>query len=463
MLNQQLFQTAPVDKVVRVGVIGTGHYATAVITQAQAIPRLAVGAVCDVAVAAAERAYQRAGLSPADYVICHSRGEGARALAQGKRVIVDDPALLLELPLDLVVESTGVPEAGARHALAALHHGKHVAMVSKEVDVSVGPILDYRARRAGLVYSPVDGDQHGLLIGLVAWARDLGLEVLCAGKGVGDELIFDEGAGVIRRQEAVIPLSPGEQALFKPGDPAQTGQHVVERRAVLGRSGAIGGYDVVEMTIAANATGLVPDIERLHGPVVRLPEIPQVLCPVDEGGILTRRGVIECITCVRGPYEAGLGGGVFIVVACDNDYSRHILTTKGLIPNQRGTAALIYRPYHLCGVETPQTLLSMGLLGLSTGSPDYRPRFDVIVRAAEALPAGSRVGTDHSPTLQAGMRLAQPLAADNPIPLHLAADNRLNRAVTPGTLLTTGLVEPPSDSVLWQLRAEQDRRFLDQE
>jgi hypothetical protein len=53
------------------------------------------------------------------------------------------------------------------------------------------------------------------------------------------------------------------------------------------------------------------------------------------------------------PVRAGIiGTGQYATaVGCENDYSRQILTTKGLIPNARGTAALIYRPYHLCGVE----------------------------------------------------------------------------------------------------------------
>ena len=44
--------------------------------------------------------------------------------------------------IDVVCEGTGViPEAGAVHAKAALDNGKHVAMVNKETDSAVGPIL----------------------------------------------------------------------------------------------------------------------------------------------------------------------------------------------------------------------------------------------------------------------------------------------------------------------------------
>ncbi len=43
-----------------------------------------------------------------------------------------------------------------------------------------------------MVYSQVDGDQHGLMIGWVAWLRSLGLEVLCAGKARDGEVAFKD-------------------------------------------------------------------------------------------------------------------------------------------------------------------------------------------------------------------------------------------------------------------------------
>ena len=89
------------------------------------------------------------------------------------------------------------------------------------------------------------------------------------------------------------------------------------------------GYDHCEVLIAANATGLAPDIPGLHNPIVRTGDIPKVLCPEEEGGVLESSGVVEVIDCFRDNFEAGLGGAVFVVVSCRSDYSRMILTTKG--------------------------------------------------------------------------------------------------------------------------------------
>src|SRR5439155_25887898 len=160
-----------------------------ILAQAASVPLLEVPAVADHRLEVAREAWRRAGVPGEAIRLCDSRPAAQSALEAGKRVIVADPLLLIELPLDIIVEATGHPEAGALHALSAIRHGRHVAMVNKEADVTVGPFLKRLADEAGVVYTPVDGDQHGLLIGLVAWARRLGLEVLCAGKSRDREII----------------------------------------------------------------------------------------------------------------------------------------------------------------------------------------------------------------------------------------------------------------------------------
>jgi predicted homoserine dehydrogenase-like protein len=460
MIYRQLFGRIAPDRIVRAGVIGTGQYATAVVTQSRYMPRLEVSVAADLDLEAARWAFQRAGYDDDEIVACESRLGTLKALEAGRRVIVADAQLLMDLPLDVIVEATGSPEAGARHAREAIRHGKHVAMVSKEPDAAVGPILKHLADQADLVYSAVDGDQHGLLIAMVLWARELGLEVLTAGKARDGELIYDAAAHTASGEGQTVALDAAAEAALQPIRPGETGEAVGRRKALLGHLAPIGGFDVTEMTIAANATGLMPDVESLHCPIVRISEIPEVLCPADEGGILERRGVIEAMTCLRHPYEAGMGGGEFIVVSCANDYSRYILTSKGLIPNSRDSAALIYRPHHLCGVETGITVLCAGLLGVPTGAIEYRPCVDVVARAVRDLKAGERVGNDHSPDLHAVMRPAQPLGAGHAVPLHLATGHRLKVDVPAGALLALEMIEEPEDSALWELRREQDRRFL---
>ena len=72
MIYTQLFDRQAPDRIVRAGVVGVGHYATAFVTQSQYVQRLHVPAVADLDVAATQKAFPRAGLSEDDIVVCRS-------------------------------------------------------------------------------------------------------------------------------------------------------------------------------------------------------------------------------------------------------------------------------------------------------------------------------------------------------------------------------------------------------
>ena len=459
MIYHHLFDQVKEKRVVRAGLIGSGHYGTAVITQARYIPLLEIPIIADVDPQAARVAYRHAGITDDDIVLCDNRLDAIHAMESGKFVVVEDPMLLMDAPIDVIVESTGVPEAGARHAYEAIQYGRHVAMINKETDAVIGPILKHLADRAGVVYTPVAGDQHGLLIGLVLWARSLGLEVLCGGKARNNECIYDPEAKRVSCGGSTVSINESEAWALDRIPDGEASRYISARREILAALPKTANSDLGEMTVAANATGLRPDTPPLHLLVVRISEIPEVLSPVEEGGLLQTRGAIDIVTCLRGTDAAGLGGGVFIVVSCENDYSRTILTTKGLIPNSRGSSALIYRPYHLCGVETPISILSAALLNVPTGADTVQPHVDLVAKSNCELKAGTILGGGHSSDIDAAILPASPIAKDNPLPLYLLTGNSLSKDVARGTLITQEMVVPPSDSLLWSLRRQQDAHF----
>jgi predicted homoserine dehydrogenase-like protein len=322
------------------------------------------------------------------------------------------------------------------------------------------------ADEAGVVYAPVDGDQHGLLIRLVAWARRLGLEVLCGGKARDQEIECDLSARALSDGSYPTSLTAEESIAFEPqlGPlPAIDGQpdRTAARRAALGGPGRIGNWDLVELVIAANATGLAPDLaDGVHCPPLYIAEIPHVLCPNRIGGILRSSGVIDAVTCLRRPGEAGLGGGVFVVVTAPSEVARDVLRRGSVCHNGDGTAALITRPYHLLGVEATESILAAALDGVNSDGPDYRPRFDMLIRAARSLEAGTVLGGDHSPDLVGFIGPSAPLAPDRALPAHLANGNRLAVPVASGTVITREMVVAPTDSALWALRSRQDACFF---
>ena len=76
-------------------------------------------------------------------------------------MVTDNADHLIKADLDVIVEATGVTEAGTYHAWTALEAGKHVVMANVETDVLLGPILKKKADEKGLVYSMAYGDQPG--------------------------------------------------------------------------------------------------------------------------------------------------------------------------------------------------------------------------------------------------------------------------------------------------------------
>ena len=88
----------------------------------------------------------------------------------------------------MIVEVTGTVEGGANVVLHAIEHNKHVVMVNAELDSLLGPILNERARKAGVVLTNTDGDEPGVAMTLLRYLRTLGLRTVAAGniKGMVD-------------------------------------------------------------------------------------------------------------------------------------------------------------------------------------------------------------------------------------------------------------------------------------
>ncbi|MET0508934.1 MAG: homoserine dehydrogenase, partial [Burkholderiaceae bacterium] len=168
-------------KPVRVGVIGVGEFGASLAIRDRHTQAVSVCAFADLDVEQAQARLVRAGLSRDSIEVCDSRPQAVAALERGARVLTADASLLPGLPIDILVDSTGHPEAAARMAEASIANGLHVAMASKECDSVIGPLLYRKARAAGVVYTPVDGDQPSLLMKLIGWSRELGLKIVAAG------------------------------------------------------------------------------------------------------------------------------------------------------------------------------------------------------------------------------------------------------------------------------------------
>lgn len=467
MLYHHLFQQHQGEEV-QAAIIGAGHFCTAIVTQQLHTPHLRVPVVADLNLENAKNAFLKAGIPEDKLFYTTDAGEAQRLIASGSYIYTDHSEMVMDIPsVRVICEGTGVPEAGAVNCLNAIRKGKCVAAISKEMDSVVGPILKKLAKDNGVVYSPVDGDQPALLMAMVEWARAIGLTVISAGKARDGEFVLDEKAGTVSikadgitvHDDYVTHIAPEDMHYFCMIPEGKAEEYIAKRAELLKDLPGAGAFDLCEMTMVANATGMRPACPDLTDAALRITELPIAYCARKNNGIYEGEGVIDVHTNLRRADESGMGGGVYMVVRCDNAYSNYILTTKGQIPNYDCSTAVIYRPYHLCGVEVSTTILSAALLGLDTGTLEYKPYFDLVKHAERDIKAGELFGNDHDLKLKAMIVPATRRAPASAVPGHMITGNVAIRDIKKGELITYNMIEDRSASTLWTLRAQQEETF----
>ncbi|NLS07752.1 flagellar biosynthesis protein FlgA [Rhizobium sp. P32RR-XVIII] len=443
-------------------IVGTGGFGRTFLAQSLKTPLISTRVAVDVRAEMAFDVLRGLDIDDARIARCDTVAKAKAAWEKGFFIATGDIANILELPISVVVEATGHPEAGARHSRLAIDAGKHVALVSKEVDSVVGAGLSLRARRNNVIVTPVDGDQPSLLIGLITWAEVLGLEIVGAGKASEYDFVFDPALKTLNSNGKVI-AAPEFGDWIEPTS--------LEISAVAAKRAAIASAlpqravpDLCELTVVANATGFQVDRSDLHAPIARISEVADFFSPQTSGGLLKTPRSLEVFHCLRLPGEVSFAGGVFVTVRCDDALTWEMLAEKGHVVSRKGDVAMLYIPRHLLGVEAATSILEVGLRGISSGASEPQPVIDLIAYADADIPAGTVLtasGHHHSiVNVSARMVPATRLSDRTPVPFYLAANRKLARAVSAGQPILCGDVELDEASELLSLRREQDEAFF---
>lgn len=446
MLSELLAQRAEEGNPIRVGIIGSGKFGGGLIAQISRMRGMVVSAVADIVLENARNAYAISFGEDAAIKEVESVAELNDAVDSGRFAVTQDGLLLAQADgIDVVVEGTGVPEAGARMAFEALTHGKHLVMVNVETDVTIGPLLRRLADSAGVVYTLVDGDQPGVTMNIIEWATSLGFEIVAAGRGT---IFFDD-------DRAGTPDTVPERFGFS--------EEVIERRTInlkMFNSFRDGTKAQVEATAIANMAGLVPDVRGMHEPSCDLADIPRLCSLKEEGGLLSRHGVIELANSVAGDGKTMLDDplkmGVFAVIRTDHPFIMEDLTGYYLHTGGNGHNFLLYRPYHLVAVEAPISIARAALYGKPTGAPLPTPMADVITVAKRDLKKGEVLDGGGGYTVNGLAEKATVARDEGLLPLGLAPGAVLKQDVAQGGAITYDMVEIDDDSFVLQMRRVQD-------
>jgi predicted homoserine dehydrogenase-like protein len=432
-LYRLLSQRAEEGRPVRVGLIGAGKFGTMFLSQARFTPGLHVLGVADLQPERARRFMRDAGW-PDEQM---DAPDFAAARSSGRTHLTDDSAGLIEAPgLDVVVEATGDPGAGTRHALAAIEHGRHLVMVNVETDVLVGPALAARARQAGLVYSLAYGDQPALICEMVDWARAAGFSVVCAGKGTRYLPHFHQSTPATVWQHFGIAPAEAEAAGMNPK---------------MFNSFVDGTKSGIEMAAVANATGLEPQGRGLSFFPCGVHDLARVLRPEAGDGQLEREGTVEVVSDLErdGRHVHGdLRQGVYITFRAPTDYAAACFAQYGVTTDPSGEVAALWRPVHLIGLELGISIAAAALRGEPTGAPSGH-RAEVVATAKRDLAEGEVLDGEGGETVWGRLMPAAAARAEDGLPIGLAHRVRLRRRIAARARISCADVDlDPADPVV---------------
>ena len=428
---------------VRVGLVGAGKFGTMFLAQSRHMAGVHLVGIADLAVDRARGSLRRAGWTEPQYAAT-SAGDAYR---NGTTWLTEDANdLIASDGIEVVVEATGNPAAGVRHARSCFRNGRHVVMVNVEADALIGAMLAREAKRSGVVYSLAYGDQPALICEMVDWARASGFEVVAAGKGTKYLPAYHEST----------PQTVWEHYGFSP-EQLRTGDF----NPRMFNSFLDGTKSAIEMAAVANATGLTPPRDGLGFPPAGVDDLANVCRPARDGGALHDRGVVEVVSCLNrdgSPVARDIRMGVYVTIEATSEYVRSCFSEYGLAVDDSGAFAAMYKPFHLIGLELGISIASVALRNEPTGRPSAW-RGDVVAVAKRDLASAEVLDAEGGYTVWGKLVPTDASLALGALPIGLAEGARLASSVSRGDVVRWQDVSLCSDPEVVTLRREMEAEF----
>ncbi len=425
-LAEDLKKLEEQNRHIKVGLVGAGQMGTDIVSQVALMPTQDIVIVADIELSRATDAYEIAGHPKGAVQIATSLNETNQALLHGKLVATDNYHYVTDVAqIEVMIESTGSPEVGAKASLRAIHQGKHVVEMNVETDVTIGPLLKWYADQYGVIYTVGAGDEPTALFELYDFATALGLTIIAAGKGKNN------------------PLDP----TATPDDPALVKE--AQRRGLTPEmlvEFVDGSKTQIEMACIANATSLIPDVRGMHGPNVNIAEMKQVFALKDQGGILNQAGIVDYVI-------GDLQPGVFLIFSTDKLRLRQCLVLRDM---GDGPNYMLLRPFHLCSMEIPLSVAQAVVQGRPTMAPLEKLTAEVMAVAKKDLKPGMELARIGGNTHYGMMERADIAQEINTLPLGLAMGAKVIAPVKVGEPIRYDDVELRPGSTVAILRKLQD-------
>ncbi len=424
-LYQELKKRVESNSPVKVGLIGAGKFGSMFLSQVPTTSGLEVVAIADLN---PKQAKQN----------CNNIGWD-KDRVNSTIFFEDVSSMIKECEIEVIVEATGDPLAGTKHALMAIEKGVHIIMVNVEADVLAGAELSKKSYEAGIVYSMAYGDQPALTTELVEWARSCGFNVVAAGKGTKYLPQYHSSTPDTVWQHYGL----NEEQAFNAGMNSRMFNSFLD-----------GTKSALEMAAISNSTLLSPPSNGLLFPSAGMDDLGHVLRPISEGGVLEKKGMVEVVSSLERdgrPVFKDLRWGVYVVVEAPNDYTADCFKQYGMNTDSTGQYSAMYKPFHLIGLELNISILAAALMNKSTGST-LGFMGDVIATAKVDLSGGQELDGEGGFTVWGKLYPAKISCKFDGFPIGLANKVRLKKAVNAGEPIKWSDVEWDSNCPVIKLR-----------
>ncbi len=431
----------------RIGLIGAGKFGSMYLAQVLRTPGVHLAGVVDLSPVAARRNLARVGWPLSRY----GASSLDDALKMGTTYVSDDYEELIAHPrIEIIIECTGNPVAAVEHCLAAFRGGKHIVNVTVEADAFCGVLLALKAQQAGVIYSLAYGDQPALACDLVDWARASGFPVVAAGRGHKWLPQYRESTPDTVWKFWGLSAEQAERGGLNPK---------------MFNSFLDGSKPAIESAAIANATGLEAPEKGLAFPPGSIDDIPSLMRPRDEGGVLERKGLVEVVSCLREdgsaiPYD--IRNGVWVSIEADTDYIRHCFEEYKVVTDPSGRYMCLYKRWHLIGLELGISIVSIGLRREPTGVPRCF-NADAVATAKRDLRVGEILDGEGGYTVFGKLTPAKRSLAHGLLPLGLAHRLKVMRAVPKDQPLTWADVAIDKSARAYHARMEMERLLASNE
>lgn len=423
-LNTKLKQLEEQGKKINIGLVGAGQMGRGMTSQMFCMKGIRPAVISDLNLDNAKKAYILAGVKEEDIAAASTPAKAEAAIKNNKYVITDNFEVATKaLPIDAVIDATGVPEVGAQIALESIYNGKHIVMLNVETDVTVGPFLKKMADSANVVYTVSAGDEPGAIKELYDFADGMGFEVVVAGKGKNNKLNREANPDTEAAKSVARKMNVKMQVAFTDGTKT-----------------------MVEMACVSNALGFKPTTKGLIGPESAVNDLPKLLSLKSQGGILDNYYVVE--------YINGIAPGVFVIITTQLDPVKEEMAYLSM---GEGPNYVLYRPYHLCSIETPLSAARAYVYHEPTIAPGPRLVSEVTTIAKKDLRAGEHLDGIGGYTVHGSIDTYENALKENALPLGLVSKNVvLTQAVKKGQTITYDMVKLDENSAILQMRRLQD-------